>query len=329
MVLAFFSGNVASLSILASLYFFLMRGASKLKIILLGFLFIAISLRVLKSIIFFSGSIPSLGIAMGFFGLACIGPIIWFYFQYQDKPNTTRIQRKDYVHLLPAIIGSIILAIVPDFSSVFYRSITALLFIYLAFSFIRCKNTSNFKYNSWNFLLLVAVALMGVVFVLQFYMNTIISYAMGTVAIAIILLVIVVGAIKTNFLALRPRPAKKLNPQLIHKVKNTVEIEKVYLEPTLTLDSLGRKLDIPSYMVSQIIKKEYKKTFPETINHFRINDAIEELNESLLKETKIESIAYNVGFNTPSAFYSAFRKTTGMNPTEYQKKYLLRPEGRA
>lgn len=42
---------------------------------------------------------------------------------------------------------------------------------------------------------------------------------------------------------------------------------------------------------------------------------------------KIESIPYNAGLNTPSAFYSAFKKTTGINPTEYQKKYLVKPEG--
>ena len=320
LILAFFSGNVASLSILASLYFFFMKNANKLKINILGLLFIAIALRVLKSVIYFSGSIPHLAIAMGYLGLASIGPLIWFYFKYHDVPKIKRINGRDYLHFLPAIIGTIIIALnIENAPDLFYRGATVLLFLYAGVSFTKYKTTMGFKYNSWGFLLLTFTALMGIVFFIQFYMDTIMNYAMGTVAIAAILLFLVITALKTNFLFHKQKPTKKLNPHLIQSVKKVIEVDKVYRNPKLTLDEFARTLNVPSYLVSKIIKREYEKTFPETINHFRINDAIKELAESALKETKIESIAYTVGFNTPSAFYSAFRKVTGTNPTEYLK----------
>ena len=37
---------------------------------------------------------------------------------------------------------------------------------------------------------------------------------------------------------------------------------------------------------------------------------------------KIENLAFDVGFNTSSAFYSAFKKETSMSPRTYQKTYL-------
>ncbi|MDC6366839.1 MULTISPECIES: helix-turn-helix domain-containing protein [Flavobacteriaceae] len=329
LILAFFSGNVASLSILAALYFFLMKNANKLKINILGFLFIAIALRVLKSVIYFSGSIPYLAIAMGYLGLASIGPLIWLYFKYHDEPKIKRIASLDYLNFIPAIVGSIIIALpVENAPDVLYRGATTLLFIYIGFSFTKYKNTTDFKYNSWGVLLLILTVLMGIIFFVQFYQNTMMDYAMGTVAIAAILLALVVTAIKTNFVFQNRKSVKKLNPQLIQDIKKAIEMDKVYRNPKLTLDEFARTLNIPSYLVSRIIKREYEKTFPETINYFRINDAIRELEESTLKETKIESIAYTVGFNTPSAFYSAFKKETGTNPTEYlkRKKHLMDKE---
>ena len=327
-ILAFFSGNVASLSILTSLYFFIMKNDNKLKVNILGFLFVAVALRVLKSVIYFSGSIPHLAIAMGYLGLASIGPLIWLYFKYHGEAKTKSLNSIDYLHFLPVIAGSISIVLhVENAPDLLYRGATILLFLYTGLSFAKYKATTDFKYNSWGFLLLVCTVLMGIVFFVQFYMDTMMNYAMGTVAIAAILLVIVISALRTNFVCQKRKPMNKLNPQLTQRIKKAIEEDKVYKSPKLTLDEFSRTLNVPSYLVSKIIKREYKKTFPETINHFRINDAIRELEEGALKKTKVEGIAYTVGFNTPSAFYSAFKKVTGTNPTEYLKKNFLDKEG--
>ena len=69
--------------------------------------------------------------------------------------------------------------------------------------------------------------------------------------------------------------------------------------------------------LSQVINTEHNKNFREFINTLRIKEA-----EKLLKETslKIEAVAYETGFNTISTFNIAFKKETGITPSEYRKK---------
>ena len=47
-------------------------------------------------------------------------------------------------------------------------------------------------------------------------------------------------------------------------------------------------------------------------------DAIEELKKN--KYSTILSIALSVGFNSNSAFYSAFKKVTGKSPSDYREQ---------
>jgi AraC-like DNA-binding protein len=58
-----------------------------------------------------------------------------------------------------------------------------------------------------------------------------------------------------------------------------------------------------------------KTNFFEYVNDRRIRDAIPRLIEG---EDPIMSVAYDVGFNSRSAFYKAFRSTTGQTPTEFR-----------
>ena len=52
--------------------------------------------------------------------------------------------------------------------------------------------------------------------------------------------------------------------------------------------------------------------------------AIEEAKKTMAgpkgKEKKIQAIAFDVGYKTMTAFYKAFKKHTGMTPSQYKKK---------
>jgi AraC-like DNA-binding protein len=41
-------------------------------------------------------------------------------------------------------------------------------------------------------------------------------------------------------------------------------------------------------------------------------------------DSSIVSVAYNVGFNSPSSFYKAFNEKTGLKPFEFRKKNFAR-----
>ena len=97
-------------------------------------------------------------------------------------------------------------------------------------------------------------------------------------------------------------------------------------EPTLAgLDFFRRAVElgvkvITEAQLSQFLNQHYNKNFNSYINGFRIDDAKKLLVNEADRNTL--SIALAVGFNSYSAFHSAFRKTTGISPAEYRKKHV-------
>lgn len=108
--------------------------------------------------------------------------------------------------------------------------------------------------------------------------------------------------------------------ECIAKLKNLVEVEKVYEDSDLTLQSLAQRLSLPPHLLSQILNERLKRNFADFINFYRIEEAKRLLKSPEGAEQKIDALAVEVGFNTMVAFYRAFKKYTGMTPTQYKKK---------
>jgi ligand-binding sensor domain-containing protein/AraC-like DNA-binding protein len=115
-----------------------------------------------------------------------------------------------------------------------------------------------------------------------------------------------------------------LNPlyvdQYLKKLNYFMEVEKVFRDETISLQSLSEKLSIPPYRLSQIINEKLNKGFSDFINTYRIEEAKKLLTHPKWGEQKILSIAFEVGFNTKAAFNYVFKKYTGMTPTQYKKR---------
>jgi AraC-like DNA-binding protein len=96
-----------------------------------------------------------------------------------------------------------------------------------------------------------------------------------------------------------------------------MENDKLYLDPDLTLGMLSGKLSIARSYLSQIINESFHVGFSDFINKYRTIES-----KSLLKihngKRNIIDIAFECGFNSKSAFNSAFKKHAGITPKEYQ-----------
>jgi AraC-like DNA-binding protein/ligand-binding sensor domain-containing protein len=97
-----------------------------------------------------------------------------------------------------------------------------------------------------------------------------------------------------------------------------IEKEKPYHHPDLTINTLSEMISIPYYHLSQIINDKMNINFNEFINRYRIDEAIEMLSAKNSTNNILE-IAYDVGFNSKSTFYIAFKKQTGMTPSNFKK----------
>ena len=91
--------------------------------------------------------------------------------------------------------------------------------------------------------------------------------------------------------------------------------EKIYLDPDLTLGDMAGRLNLTNHQLSELLNNEVGKNFNSFIMDFRIKDAIEKLKTN--QTMTISAIASSVGFNSHSAFYSAFKRITGKSPSDY------------
>lgn len=108
----------------------------------------------------------------------------------------------------------------------------------------------------------------------------------------------------------------------IEKLTSFLEIEKPYLDFGLTLQKLASQLDMPEKELSMLINHHLGKHFFEFINEYRIDEAKSILGNPNNDGLKILEILYQVGFNSKSSFYTAFRKITNQTPTEYRKSVM-------
>lgn len=101
-----------------------------------------------------------------------------------------------------------------------------------------------------------------------------------------------------------------------------MEREKPYLDFELTLQKLSLQFEVPEKELSVLINHHLGKHFFDFINEYRIEEAKSILEDSSKKGLTILEILYQVGFNSKSSFYTAFKKITQQTPTQYRKAAL-------
>lgn len=106
----------------------------------------------------------------------------------------------------------------------------------------------------------------------------------------------------------------------VNKLKYLIKAESVYKDPNLTIKSLASKMVISPRTLSEIINDELGKNFYEFINEYRIKEARRILEDPETRQMSIIDIAYDVGYNSKSAFNRAFKLFTRMTPSQFRKK---------
>ena len=94
-------------------------------------------------------------------------------------------------------------------------------------------------------------------------------------------------------------------------------IQKNYMDPDLSLNSICSYLNISTSYFSTIFKEETGETFTEVLIRTRMDKAKELLEKTTLKNYEI---AEKVGFADPHYFGISFKKATGCTPTEYARE---------
>ncbi len=105
----------------------------------------------------------------------------------------------------------------------------------------------------------------------------------------------------------------------IEKIIQSMEIEKLYLNPRLNIERLAEHINLPYRDVSTLINKHFHVNFNEYVNLYRINEAKRLLADAQSSNLTINEIYAQAGFNSKSAFHRFFSRLVGVSPSEFRK----------
>lgn len=284
-----------------------------------------------------------------------IGPLLYFYFQF-ILTHRFAFSRYSWVHFLPgAAAGFIVAAMLmaspsnafDDYvfrdrlpgtaagAAAFLLAVGAVLGVmgYMAVILLRMlrllsemppERKRTILPALWLVIVIMAVSGAWVVYMLlPLPINEIIYSAESLAIIAIYLL----GTRYPEYMQILKLEAERVVYErsqikgldvefVLARLKTLMEHEQAFCDEDMSLKRLADEIGITPHQLSEVINSRLGKNFYSFINQYRVEEA-----ERLLlaePERPVLSIATAVGFETLSAFYTAFRKTTGMTPTRFR-----------
>jgi AraC-like DNA-binding protein len=98
--------------------------------------------------------------------------------------------------------------------------------------------------------------------------------------------------------------------------------QQVYLRSDLTLPKLAAAIECSVNHLSQVINAGFGMSFFDFVNRFRIDHAMELLSDIDGQCDAVLNVAFKVGFNSNSAFYTAFKKYVGKTPAQFRRSQV-------
>jgi len=107
--------------------------------------------------------------------------------------------------------------------------------------------------------------------------------------------------------------------ELLLMILDSFEKEHVFLNENLSIDELAKKIDSNKTYISYTINKNFKMNFSSYVNQYRVKKARILLSSPKYKNYTIETIAQESGFKSITVFNKAFKKFTGLTPSNFIK----------
>jgi AraC-like DNA-binding protein len=121
----------------------------------------------------------------------------------------------------------------------------------------------------------------------------------------------------------QPPPPTGADATQLAALRKSIDHDKVYREPELSVASLSQKLDIPEHRLRHLINRQLgHRNFSAFINGYRLAEAEAALGDPAQAAVPILTIGLDAGFGSIGPFNRAFKAHTGLTPTEYRRARL-------
>ncbi len=118
----------------------------------------------------------------------------------------------------------------------------------------------------------------------------------------------------------KPRLTKEMLNQLKARLVSLMKDERLFLDNELGLPDLAKEMGISSHDLSYVLNEGFNQNFFQFINRFRVNEAKQLMLSDKYRHLNILGIAYNAGFNSKTTFNTAFKKETGLSPSQFMQQ---------
>ncbi len=294
----------------------------------LAIMLIGLAFRLSKSYFFyvFEG-VPHWVVNIGAAGLWAMGPALWLY---TKSSHPKKIQQVEYLHFIPSLL-CLLAAVLVDtrwIISMFYVG-SVVLSLYLIASFIRHKQKDWSGNPNRFWLFFGGMSMIWLTFIFQMFSPSIQLYTVGSAVASLVLYAI-------NFMIMQNQqlfkiknkdpktPDKAIQEEIARALEALFEEKKMHLQKGLTVATVAKAIQKPTYLISQTIRHHYGLKFTDFVNKFRVQEVKDQLADQA--NPTIESIAFQAGFSSTSSLYQAFKKEVNLTPQAYRKR-LIQAQG--
>ncbi|MDR6763039.1 AraC-like DNA-binding protein [Flavobacterium sp. 2755] len=345
-LLFFFSALGAFNGVILGIYFFFFTKKKYLTNYFLGALLFALSIRIAKSVfVYFHPELPKMYLQFGLTACFFIGPCLYYFLK--SAVEEINVMPKSWKFIL-LFWGTIIVAAgilypyeyYPElWRGYFIKIIYFQWFVYIVLSAFTIsgiiKKIGSTKEKTTPSEMWFGMLFLGNFLLFLFYFLAIMgapgaTYISGAVVFSFILYLIISILLyrkKTDDLFLlnaQKISGKKIDSAeaiiISEKLENIMNDKSLYKNPNLNLQDLSKEINISSHQLSQFLNNNLGKNFTSFVNEFRINEACRIITSK--DKLTLESVGYDVGFNSKSTFFAAFKKHTGTTPLNYQLQAL-------
>ena len=258
---------------------------------------------------------------------------ILFILQFSNLEKPLSIY--SYIALLPLLLASLISnGLMPDADPqmmYIFGAVGATLSLpFLWFKkglLLNVKSETYGQERFWMILSLIVLAIMLISLTYTFLADHVVYEEYTSIRTVLGLLFVYLSA--TYLFRVYPPPIRALTKtyaqgelsaeeeKLLDKIKNKLEYEKVYLEPSYSRSDMARELEVSESLLSRLMNQNYQENFPSILNRYRVEEARQLLEET---DAAINVIAEEVGFNSLATFNRVFKDQTNETASKYRQK---------
>lgn len=116
--------------------------------------------------------------------------------------------------------------------------------------------------------------------------------------------------------------SEEVEEAILQKLTRLMVEQKPYLQSDLSLSKLAAQLNTSPHHLSQLLNDRLDQSFFDMLATYRVREAQLLLNDPATAHLKIDEIAERVGYNSTSAFHTAFKRLTNQTPAQFRAKGL-------